>query len=356
MCSIEQRPLMDYLESNPRDPTRENQYNLSSEPGQTPKSIRSIPETPGGTRGPDPLQNHTLRPEDMLMIKKLGEGSAGTVCKVKHVPTGFVMARKHVRCDPNPDFQRLLQRELKTLDTCNSPWIVTFYGAYMDDDELALCMEYCEGGSMETVYKQVAELGQTIPETILGKIGEAVLNGLVYLHKMHHVIHRDLKPSNIVVTMSGQIKLCDFGVSGDLVNSLAETFVGTSYYMAPERIQGGKYPVQSDVWSLGLTMIEIAQMKNPFPQNLPVFDLLDYIVNQPVPTLPENEAWSSDLRDFLNQCLTKNFLKRPTPEQIMSHPFIVESSKRSDQEVNVRTWIENVWDFKSPTAHTPKYI
>lgn len=85
---------MDYLESNPRDPTRENQYNLSSEPGQTPKSIRSIPETPGGTRGPDPLQNHTLRPEDMLMIKKLGEGSAGTVCKVKHVPTGFVMARK----------------------------------------------------------------------------------------------------------------------------------------------------------------------------------------------------------------------------------------------------------------------
>ncbi|KAF9127327.1 Protein kinase C signaling pathway involved MAPKK protein [Mortierella sp. 14UC] len=347
---------MDYLERNPRDPSRENQYILTSEPGQTPKSIRSIPETPGGTRGPDPLQNHTLRPEDMLMIKKLGEGSAGTVCKVKHVPTGFVMARKHVRCDPNPDFQRLLQRELKTLDTCHSPWIVTFYGAYMDDDELALCMEYCEGGSMETVYKHVADLGQKIPEAILGKIGEAVLNGLVYLHKMHHVIHRDLKPSNIVVTMSGQIKLCDFGVSGDLVNSLAETFVGTSYYMAPERIQGGKYPVQSDVWSLGLTMIEIAQLKNPFPQGLPVFDLLDYIVNQPVPTLPENEPWSSELRDFLNQCLIKNFMKRPTPEQIMSHPFIEESSKQTDQEVNVRTWIENIWDFKSPTAQTPKYI
>ncbi|KAF8963341.1 Protein kinase C signaling pathway involved MAPKK protein, partial [Entomortierella lignicola] len=89
--------------------------------------------------------------------------------------------------------------------------------------------------------------------------------------------------------MEGNIKLCDFGVSGDLVNSLAETFVGTSYYMAPERIQGGKYPVQSDVWSLGLTMIEIAQMKNPFPNNLAPFELLHYIVNQPVPSLPEDE-------------------------------------------------------------------
>ncbi|KAG9326160.1 hypothetical protein KVV02_005665 [Mortierella alpina] len=353
---IMSRPLMEYLERNPRDPSRETQYSIAAGADSETQSIRSIPETPGGTRGPDPLMNYTLRPEDIITIKKLGEGSAGTVCKVKHVPTGFVMARKHVRCDPNPDFQRLLQRELKTLDRCHSPWIVTFYGAYMEDDELAICMEYCEGGSMDAVYRRVAEKGQTISENILGKISEAVLNGLVYLHKMHHVIHRDLKPSNIVVTMSGRIKLCDFGVSGDLVNSLAETFVGTSYYMAPERIQGGKYPVQSDVWSLGLTIIEIAQMKNPFPKNLAAFELLHYIVNQPVPSLPEDEPWSSDFRDFLNQCFIKDFMKRPTPEQIMKHPFIEDSSKRSDEEVDMKSWIENVWDFESPTAQTPKII
>ncbi|KAF9987668.1 Protein kinase C signaling pathway involved MAPKK protein [Modicella reniformis] len=353
---IMSKPLVDYLERNPRDPTREAQYSMvTTGTGETP-SIRSVPETPGGTKVPDPLMNYTLRSEDMVTIKKLGEGSAGTVCKVKHVPTGFVMARKHVRCDPDPDFQRLLQRELRTLDQCHSPWIVTFYGAYMEDDELAICMEYCEGGSMEAVYRRVAEKGQTISENILGKIGEAVLNGLVYLHKMHHVIHRDLKPSNIVVTMEGRIKLCDFGVSGDLVNSLAETFVGTSYYMAPERIQGGKYPVQSDVWSLGLTMIEIAQMKNPFPKNLPAFDLLHYIVNQPVPSLPEDEPWSGDFRDFLSQCFIKDFLKRPTPEQIMEHPFIAESSVRTDEEVDMKSWIQNVWDFQSPTAQTPKVI
>ncbi|KAF9175718.1 Protein kinase C signaling pathway involved MAPKK protein [Entomortierella chlamydospora] len=350
------RPLMEYLERNPRDPTREAQYTNASGSDKETQSIRSIPETPGGTRGPDPLMNYTLRPEDMITLKKLGEGSAGTVCKVKHEPTGFVMARKHVRCDPNPDFQRLLQRELKTLDRCHSPWIVTFYGAYMEDDELAICMEYCEGGSMEAVYKRVAEKGEKISENILGKISEAVLNGLVYLHKMHHVIHRDLKPSNIVATMEGRIKLCDFGVSGDLVNSLAETFVGTSYYMAPERIQGGKYPVQSDVWSLGLTMIEIAQMKNPFPQNLAAFELLHYIVNQPVPHLPEDEPWTGDFRDFLNQCLIKDFLKRPTPEQIMEHPFIVDSSKRAEEEVDMKSWIQGVWDSGSPTAQTPKVV
>ncbi|KAF9187174.1 Protein kinase C signaling pathway involved MAPKK protein [Haplosporangium sp. Z 767] len=344
---------MEYLERNPRD---EDQYSILSGTDKGTQSIRSIPETPGGTRGPDPLMNHTLCPEDIITIKKLGEGSAGTVSKIKHVPTGFVMARKHVRCDPNPDFQKLLLRELKTLDRCHSPWIVTFYGAYMDDDELAICMEYCEGGSMEAVYKRVAEKGQTISENILGKISEAVLNGLVYLHKMHHVMHRDLKPSNIVVTMDGRIKLCDFGVSGDLVNSLAETFVGTSYYMAPERIQGGKYPVQSDVWSLGLTMVEIAQMKNPFPKNLAAFELLHYIVNQPVPSLPEDEPWSQDFRDFLNQCFIKDFIKRPTPEQIMKHPFIEESSKRTEAEVDMQSWVQNVWDFMSPTAQTPKIL
>ncbi|KAI8363628.1 Mek-1 kinase in complex with Ucb1353770 and Amppnp [Mortierella sp. GBAus27b] len=294
--------------------------------------------------------NHSLRPEDIVTIKKLGEGAGGTVSQVRHKPSGFVMARKHVLCDPNPEFQRLLDRELRTLDQCHSPWIVTFYGAYMDGDELAICMEYCEGGSMESVYKRVSEKGMIIPENVLGKISEAVLNGLVYLHKMHHVMHRDLKPSNIVVTVEGNIKLCDFGVSGNLVNSFAETFVGTSYYMAPERIQGGKYPVQSDVWSLGLTIIEIAQMKNPLPANLAPFELLHYIVNQPVPSLPEDEPWSNAFREFLAQCLIKDFMKRPNPEQMMEHPFIVESSLRTAQDVDMQAWIRDVWDWDKDKA------
>ncbi|KAF9909843.1 Protein kinase C signaling pathway involved MAPKK protein [Lobosporangium transversale] len=354
--ALNPRSLTDYLDRNPRDPARVAHYAIASGVDKDTRLTRSIPDTPGGSRASDPLMNYTLRPEDIVTVKKLGEGSAGTVSKVKHVPTGFIMARKHVRCDPNPDFQRLLERELKTLDRCHSPWIVTFYGAYMDGDELAICMEYCEGGSMESVYKRVAEKGQSISEKVLGKISEAVLNGLVYLHKMHHVIHRDLKPSNIVVTMEGNIKLCDFGVSGDLVNSLAETFVGTSYYMAPERIQGGKYPVQSDVWSLGMTMVEIAQMKFPFPNNLAPFELLMCIVNQPVPSLPEDEPWSENFRDFLAQCMIRDFRKRPTPEQIMEHPFIVESSIRTTEEVNMKKWIHDVWDYDSNSVDQDTHV
>ncbi|KAF9367584.1 hypothetical protein BGX21_007248, partial [Mortierella sp. AD011] len=91
---LNSRPLMDYLARNPRDPARETQYSLASGVDRSPRSIRSIPETPGGTRGPDPLMNYTLRPEDMETVKKLGEGAGGTVSKVKHLPTGFVMARK----------------------------------------------------------------------------------------------------------------------------------------------------------------------------------------------------------------------------------------------------------------------
>ncbi|KAF9577091.1 Protein kinase C signaling pathway involved MAPKK protein [Lunasporangiospora selenospora] len=209
-------------------------------------------------------------------------------------------------------------------------------------------MEYCEGGSMESVYKRVSEKGQAISELVLGKIAVSVLNGLVYLHKMLQVIHRDLKPSNIVATMDGSIKLCDFGVSGDLVNSLAETFVGTSYYMAPERIQGGKYPVQSDVWSLGLTMVEIAMMRNPFPNNMAPFELLHYIVNQPVPSLSEDDGWSVLLRDFLGQCMIKDFRKRPTPEQIMQHEFVVASSQHTTEDIDMKAWIREVWDYRSP--------
>ncbi|KAF9585537.1 MAP kinase kinase (MEK) [Lunasporangiospora selenospora] len=134
---LNSRPLLEFLEKNPRDRLRESQYSVAAGADKE-RSIRAVPETPGGTRGPDPLMNHTLRPEDIITIKKLGEGSAGTVSKVKHIPTGFIMARKHVLCDPSPDFQRLLQRELKTLDQCHSPWIVTFYGAYMEVDELAI--------------------------------------------------------------------------------------------------------------------------------------------------------------------------------------------------------------------------
>lgn len=161
---------------------------------------------------------------------------------------------------------------------------------------------------------------------VLGKISEAVLGGLAYLYSAHKIMHRDLKPSNILVNSKGQIKLCDFGVSSELEGSIAETFVGTGTYMAPERIQGSPYTVKSDVWSVGLTLMELAIGKFPFggsdddgdgpggPQG--ILDLLQQIVLEPAPKLPKSDAFPAILEDMIAKCLMKDPAERPTPKEL----------------------------------------
>lgn len=139
-------------------------------------------------------------------------------------------------------------------------------------------------------------------------------------------MHRDIKPSNILVNSKGHIKLCDFGVSGELVNSVADTFVGTSTYMAPERIQGDRYTVKSDVWSFGLTVMELAIGKFPFAsdqlgddaENAPagILDLLQQIVHEPAPKLPKSDAFPQILEDMIQKCLYKEPERRPTPQEL----------------------------------------
>jgi mitogen-activated protein kinase kinase len=161
---------------------------------------------------------------------------------------------------------------------------------------------------------------------VLGKIAEATLGGLTYLYTKHHIMHRDIKPSNILVNSRGFIKLCDFGVSGELVNSIADTFVGTSTYMAPERIQGEKYTVKSDVWSFGLSIMELAIGKFPFDaseqlsddegQPAGILDLLQQIVHEPAPRLPKSDAFPQILEDMVQKCLYKKPEDRPTPQEL----------------------------------------
>lgn len=176
---------------------------------------------------------------------------------------------------------------------------------------------------------------------VLGKIAEAVLGGLTYLYEAHRIMHRDLKPSNILVNSRGQIKLCDFGVSSELEGSIAETFVGTGTYMAPERIQGSPYTVKSDVWSVGLTLMELAIGKFPFnggddddepggPQG--ILDLLQQIVLEPAPKLPKSDAFPSILEDFIARCLLKDPAERPTPKQL----YVGDLSPLQDQLLIIR--------------------
>ncbi|KAJ3278955.1 MAP kinase kinase (MEK) [Borealophlyctis nickersoniae] len=282
-----------------------------------------------------------LKLEDLTILEELGAGNGGTVNKARHNPTNTIMARKIIHVEAKNSVRRQIIRELQIMHKCHSPYIVSFWGAFLDGSEINICMEYMNLGSLDHIYKKVGP----IPEDVVGKITYAVLAGLVYLYDKHRIIHRDVKPSNILLNTQGNIKIADFGVSGQLINSVANTFVGTSAYMSPERIQGGKYSVQSDVWSLGMTLIELALGKFPFPPEgkpLSVFELLEYIVHEPVPTLPEGK-FSKDLEKFIARCLIKDPASRPTPSELLTDPYCIAASQK---EVDVAGWTKVLADPK----------
>ena len=195
---------------------------------------------------------------------------------------------------------------------------------------------------------------------VLGKIAEAILGGLKYLYLAHRIMHRDIKPSNVLVNSKGQIKLIDFGVSSELVNSVADTFVGTGTYMAPERIQGSPYTVKSDVWSVGLTLMELAIGKFPLsiendedgeeaagPQG--ILDLLQQIVLEPSPRLPKSDAFPQILEDVIAKCLLKNPDERPTPQDLYDSDPFLQAAKRTP--VDLEEWAVSMLEKHNRRSH-----
>ena len=184
---------------------------------------------------------------------------------------GRVMAMKEIRLELEESKFKAILKELVILHTCASPFIIEFYGAFFQEGSVYMCIEYMDGGSVDQLYTG------GIQEQVLRKITYATIVGLKYLKEKHNIIHRDVKPTNVLVNTKGQVKICDFGVSGNLVASLAKTQIGCQSYMAPERIMQGNatlsavgqekstYSVSSDIWSLGLSIIECATGKYPYP-------------------------------------------------------------------------------------------
>ncbi|KAK3325181.1 kinase-like domain-containing protein [Apodospora peruviana] len=300
--------------------------------------------------------NLDLRPEDLEIIKDLGAGNGGTVSKVRHIPTNTVMARKIIHVEAKKEMRKRIVRELQIMHGCHCEFIVTFYGAFLNDNnDVIMCMEYMDVGALD----RVSQVFGPVRVDVLGKIAEATLGGLTYLYSKHHIMHRDIKPSNILVNSKGHIKLCDFGVSGELVNSIADTFVGTSTYMAPERIQGEKYTVKSDVWSFGLTIMELAIGKFPFSsgeqlsdaENAPagILDLLQQIVHEPAPRLPKSDAFPGILDDMIQKCLFKEPEKRPTPQELFERDPFVQAAKRTP--VDLKEWACSMMDRDNRKSH-----
>ncbi|KAF7315443.1 STE/STE7 protein kinase [Mycena indigotica] len=283
-------------------------------------------------------------------VSRLGEGAGGAVHKVKDKRTGKIYARKTITTREAP--MKQLLRELSIISSTEHINIILFHGAYMSPStsEVKILMEYCEGGSLEAVSKRLKEINAVVGEKIAGRLAEGVLQGLHYLHTKK-TIHRDIKPSNILLSREGVVKLCDFGVSGVLEMSLAGTFTGTSFYMAPERISGQQYSIRSDVWSTGISLLELVQNRFPFPNDLPPIELMMYITAGEPPRLEDEGElkWSDEMKDFIKQTLTVDASLRPTPGDMLAHPWVVDAMK---QEVHMARWIRKVWNWPKATRRS----
>ncbi|KAL3230745.1 hypothetical protein RNJ44_01194 [Nakaseomyces bracarensis] len=270
---------------------------------------------------------------ELQFIEELGHGNYGTVSKVLHKPNNVLMAMKEVRLELDEAKFRQILMELEVLHKCKSPYIVDFYGAFFIEGAVYMCMEYMDGGSLDKIYDENPEMGG-IDEPQLAFITYAVIQGLRELKEVHNVIHRDVKPTNILCSAKqGTIKLCDFGVSGNLVASLAKTNIGCQSYMAPERIKSlnpdrGTYTVQSDIWSLGLSILEMALGRYPYPPETfdNIFSQLSAIVDGPPPRLPD-DRFSEDAQDFVSLCLQKIPDRRPNYANLSEHPWLVKYRK-----------------------------
>lgn len=290
-----------------------------------------------------------IRPDSLVVIQQLGRGQYGVVERVRHEASGCDFAVKRVPLRPGEDDRRRLLMDVDILvKGTNCKNIIEFYGALIWEGDLWVIMELMDC-SLDKFYKlahrrktatesdidqqvgKAALMGSTtnpIPEEILGRIAADILNALSYLYSIK-VIHRDIKPSNILINSQGTIKLCDFGISGYLVNSVARTYeAGCRPYMAPERIDPPRdrtgYDIKSDVWSFGITMMEIATGRYPYQHARDFFEQLKRICTDEPPRLPEGK-FSKEMEDFIYQCLIKDYTCRPKFDTLEIHPFVVNN-------------------------------
>lgn len=268
-------------------------------------------------------------PENVFdIIQPLGEGAYGSVYKAMDKRNGALVALKIM---PLETESGSLEREVAILKQCKSPYIVNFHGSFEKEGNIWLAMEYCGAGSIQDLIKVT---GECMDERQCGVILRESLKGLHYLHSQK-LIHRDVKAGNVLVNHKGQCKLADFGVSAQLKDTIdkRKTVIGTPYWMAPEVFKDNKYDYKADVWSLGVTAIEMATGRPPHA-DVPPLRALFIIPKSDPPNLPTDEDWSDGFRDFISQCCTKNPEDRPTAQQLLRHPWIKQAgSLRVMQEL-----------------------
>lgn len=276
-------------------------------------------------------------PEKLFeIISQIGSGSYGSVHKALIRKTGKLAAVKKINMEDGEELEDIVN-EIAMLETCDHPNVVAYYGSFRKDQVMWICMEFCGGGSVSDMYNA---LQKHLEEPAICTIMYYSLKGLDYLHN-EHKIHRDIKGGNILLTEKGEVKLADLGVSAQLNGTMAKrkSFIGTPYWIAPEiiavemKLGPDGYSSRCDVWSLGITAIELAEMAPP------MFDLhpmraLYLIPKNPAPKLADRH-WSKDFKDWLKTTLVKNPQKRPSCADLLKHHWfkMMKSHERCLEEL-----------------------
>ncbi|XP_063357845.1 serine/threonine-protein kinase hippo [Cydia amplana] len=292
----------------------------------------------------------TRQPEEVFdIICKLGEGSYGSVYKALHKESGQVLAIKQVPVDT--DLQEII-KEISIMQQCDSPYVVKYYGSYFKNTDLWIVMEYCGAGSVSDIMRLRKK---TLSEDEIATILCDTLKGLEYLHRRRK-IHRDIKAGNILLNTEGHAKLADFGVAGQLTDTMAKrnTVIGTPFWMAPEVIQEIGYDCVADIWSLGITALEMAEGKPPYGDIHPMRAIF-MIPTKPPPSFREPDQWSPEFIDFVTQCLIKNPEERATAEYLLTHEFIGNAKHPSilSSMIAEAREIRETQAFRQPPTVTP---
>ncbi|XP_049712241.1 mitogen-activated protein kinase kinase kinase kinase 4 isoform X18 [Elephas maximus indicus] len=281
------------------------------------------------------------------LVEVVGNGTYGQVYKGRHVKTGQLAAIKVM--DVTEDEEEEIKLEINMLKRYSHHRnIATYYGAFIKksppghDDQLWLVMEFCGAGSITDLVKNTK--GNTLKEDWIAYISREILRGLAHLH-IHHVIHRDIKGQNVLLTENAEVKLVDFGVSAQLDRTVGRrnTFIGTPYWMAPEVIAcdenpDATYDYRSDLWSCGITAIEMAEGAPPLCDMHPMRALF-LIPRNPPPRL-KSKKWSKKFFSFIEGCLVKNYMQRPSTEQLLKHPFIRDQPNERQVRIQLKDHID----------------
>lgn len=265
-----------------------------------------------------------VNPEDYWDITgELGDGAFGKVYKARHKETSTLAAAKICELRGEDDLEDFVV-EIEILSECKHPNVVELHEAFFYEGKLWMLIEFCEGGAVDSI---MVDLEKPLTEAQIRYLCHEILCALDYLHNAN-IIHRDLKAGNVLLTLDGGVKLADFGVSAKNKHTLQkrDSFIGTPYWMAPEVVlcetfRDNPYDYKVDIWSLGITLIELAQIEPPNHEMSPMRVLLKIQKSDP-PTLDHPSRWSKEFNDFIAHCLIKDPNNRPTADELLKHPFV----------------------------------